>query len=287
MQFRQLGSDQVSAIGLGAMPLSMGNSPDEADAFRVIASALDAGVTLIDTADAYAPGPDDVGHGERLVAAALKAYGKDTSAVLVATKGGHTRAADDDWGLDGSPDYLKRACDRSLIALGVDQIGLYQYHRPDPTVPYADSIGALRDLLDDGKIRYAGISNASIAQIDEAVRVLGPGRLAAVQNQFSPAYRSSLDELRYCGEQGIAFLPWSPLGGIFSATGLGASQQGFAEIAAARGVSPQQVTLAWMLAQGRHVIPIPGSSRPETIRASAEAAEIELTPNEVARLDAA
>ena len=133
----------------------------------------------------------------------------------------------------------------------------------------------------------AGISNASVEQIRLAEQMLGDGRLASVQNEFSPRFRSSLDELRYCGERGIAFLPWSPLGGMSKAAGLGDEHAAFAEVAADRGVSPQQVCLAWHLAQGEHVVPIPGSSRPETIRDSVQAGELELTPDELARLDAA
>jgi len=288
MQLRQLGAAtanpaKVSAIGLGEMPLSQEYPPDEQSAHRVVHAALDAGVTLIDTADAYAPSAAEFGHGERLVAAALRSYGGDTSDVLVATKGGHTRTSDNGWALDGSPEYLRSACEKSLRNLGVEAIGLYQYHRPDPDVPWADSIGALRDLLDEGKIRFAGVSNATIAQIDEANDILD-GRLAAVQNQFSPAYRSSLGELQHCGEKGIAFLPWSPLGGISSAADLGGEHRAFGEVAEARGVSPQQVTLAWMLAMGPHVFPIPGSSRLETIRSSADAVHLELSTDEIERL---
>jgi aryl-alcohol dehydrogenase-like predicted oxidoreductase len=283
MQLRQIRDVKVSAIGLGEMPLSMPGLSDERDAHRVVHAALDAGITLIDTADAYAPSSAEFGHGERLVAAALASYGGDTSQVLVATKGGHIRTADDGWAVDGSPEYLKRACEQSLVALGVEQIGLYQHHRPDPAVPYADSIGALRELADEGKVRFVGISNATIAQIEEADGILG-GRLASVQNQFSPAYRWSLDELRYCGAHGIAFLPWSPLGGMSGASELGSQHAAFAEVAEAHDVTPQQVTLAWMLALDPHVLPIPGSSRPETIRASAEAADLALTPEELRRL---
>ena len=129
-------------------------------------------------------------------------------------------------------------------------------------MPYEESIGALKDLLDAGKIRLAGISNASVAQIDTARRILGDGNLASVQNQFSPAFRSSEGELRHCADLGIAFLPWSPLGGMGQAGDLGARHAAFQEIADARGVSPQQVTLAWMLALAPVVIPIPGASRP-------------------------
>jgi aryl-alcohol dehydrogenase-like predicted oxidoreductase len=206
--------------------------------------------------------------------------------VLIATKGGHVRPGDGSWQLDGSPAHLKQACEASLKRLGVEAIGLYQYHRPDPTVPYADSIGALRGLLDEGKIRMAGVSNANPDQIREANEILD-GRLVSVQNQFSPAYRASEAELRLCDVLGIAFLPWSPLGGIPSAGDLGAEHSAFAQVAKAHGVSPQQVALAWMLAKSPVVVPIPGSSRPETIRDSAQAAELELTPEEFAQLDAA
>jgi len=206
--------------------------------------------------------------------------------VLVATKGGHLRPGNGEWTLDGSPEHLRAACDASLKRLGVEAIGLYQYHRPDPAVPYADSIGALRDLLDEGKIRMAGVSNADPDQIREANEILA-GRLVSVQNQFSPAYRDSEAELRLCDVLGIAFLPWSPLGGIPSAGDLGSEHSAFARVAEAHGVSPQQVALAWMLAKSPVVIPIPGSSRPETIRDSAQAAGLELTPEEFAQLDAA
>jgi aryl-alcohol dehydrogenase-like predicted oxidoreductase len=166
----------------------------------------------------------------------------------------------------------------------VEAIGLYQHHRPDPKVAYADSIGALRDLLDAGKIRMAGISNANPDQIRLAREILG-GRLVSVQNEFSPRFRSSEPELRLCDELGVAFLPWSPLGGIGSAGGLGDRFPAFGEVAQAHGVSPQQVCLAWMLAKSPVVIPIPGSSRPETILDSVAAERLRLSDDELARLD--
>ncbi len=133
--------------------------------------------------------------------------------MLVATKGGHRRPGDGSWTVHGDPAYVKEACEASLKRLGVDAIGLYQYHRPDPKVPWAESVGALADLLDEGKILMAGVSNATVAQIDEAQQVLG-GRLVSVQNQFSPRFRSSEGELAHCEQLGIVFIPWSPLGGI-------------------------------------------------------------------------
>ncbi|WP_019070083.1 aldo/keto reductase [Streptomyces hokutonensis] len=285
MDTRRIGDVEVSAIGLGGMPMSIEGRPDEARSLATIHAALDAGVTLIDTADAYHLHADEVGHNETLIAKALASHDRGGE-VLVATKGGHLRPGDGSWTLNGSPEYLKEACEASLRRLGVEAIGLYQFHRPDPRVPYADSVGAIRDLLDAGKIRLAGISNANPEQIRLANEILG-GRLVSVQNQFSPAFRSSEPELELCDELGIAFLPWSPLGGISRAGELGSAYAPFAKIAEKHGVSPQRVCLAWMLAKSPVVVPIPGSSRPETIRDSAAAPELTLSAEEFAELDAA
>ncbi len=282
---RILGTRQVAAVGLGGMPLSIDGRPDEARAIATIHRALDAGVTLIDTADAYCLDETDFGHNELLIARALASYEGDASDVLVATKGGHTRPGGD-WDVNGRPDYLIAAAEASRDRLGVESIGLYQFHRPDPSVPYAESVGALKHLLDEGVIAMAGISNADPDQIQAANEILG-GRLASVQNQFSPAFRSSLAELELCAELGIAFLPWSPLGGIGKAGALGSSHTAFQEVADAHGVSPQQVCLAWELALAPIVIPIPGASRPESIEDSVQAATLTLTDDEVARLSQA
>ena len=286
MKTRAIGDAAVSEIGLGGMPMSIEGRPDRARSIATVHASLDAGVTLVDTADAYHLHADEVGHNEELVAEALRTWGGDASGVLVATKGGHLRPGDGSWTLDASPAHLKEAAQASAKRLGVEAIGLYQLHRPDPSVPYAESVGALAELLDAGTIAMAGISNADPDQIRLADEVLG-GRLVSVQNQFSPAFRSSEPELRLCAELGIAFLPWSPLGGISSAAELGGQHAAFAEVAEAHGVTPQQVTLAWMLALADVVVPIPGSSRPETARASAEASGLVLTAEEVARLSAA
>ncbi|MET9479403.1 aldo/keto reductase [Streptomyces sp. NPDC006638] len=285
MKTRRIGTVDVSAIGLGGMPMSIEGRPDETRSVATVHAALDAGVTLIDTADAYHLHADEVGHNESLIAKALASHDRGGE-VLVATKGGHLRPGGGSWTLNGSPEYLSAACDASLRRLGVEAIGLYQFHRPDPKVPYAESVGAIRDLLDAGKIQQAGISNADPEMIRQANDILG-GRLVSVQNQFSPAFRSSEPELELCAELGIAFLPWSPFGGIARAGELGSKFAPFARVAEAHGVSAHQVCLAWLLAKSPTVIPIPGSSRPATVRDSVEAADLTLTAEELAELDAA
>jgi aryl-alcohol dehydrogenase-like predicted oxidoreductase len=275
----------VGAIGLGAMPLSTKEDrPSADDAERTVHAALDAGVTLIDTADAYAWDESEMGHNEELIARALASYPGDTTAVLVATKGGHTREGRA-WGLNGSPEYLRRACTESLRRLGVDAIGLYQFHRPDPSVPWEQSMGGLKALCDDGLVRMVGISNANIAQIDAARAILGDA-LVSVQNQFSPGWHSSWDELRHCASLGLAWLPWSPFGGIGSADSLDSEAPEFAAVAEELGVSVYQATLAWHLAQSDVVLPIPGASRPQSIVDSAAATHVKLSDDQLARLNA-
>jgi len=284
VQKRRIGNVTVNAIGLGAMPLSTKEDrPSKEDAIAVVHAALDAGVTLIDTADAYARDESEFGHNESLVAEALAGYGSGSGDVLVATKGGHTRRGSD-WELDGSPAYLRRACEESLKRLGVEAIGLYQFHRPDPATPWEESMGALRSLFDDGLVRMVGISNANIAQIDSAREIVGDA-LVSVQNQFSPGYLSSADELAHCARVGLAWLPWSPFGGVGAAGALGTTAPAFAEVADELGVSVHRVTLAWHLAQADVVVPIPGASRPESIVDSAAAADLQLTAEQLGRLE--
>jgi aryl-alcohol dehydrogenase-like predicted oxidoreductase len=278
---RRLGDAEVFPIGLGAMPMSLRGRPEEAQAIRTIHAALDAGANLIDTADAYARDEADVGHNERLIAKALRGRRDE---VIVATKGGHTRRGIE-WGLDGSRAHLRAACEASLRALGTDRIDLYQYHRPDPGVPYAESIGALKELQDEGKVRWIGISNADVSQIEEA---LGIAEIVAVQNQLSLDFAWPLGngEVDLCAGSGIAFLPWSPLGGIGHA-GDAEEVAVVREVAEAHGVSPQRVVLSWLLSLSPTIIPIPGASRPETILDSLAAASLELSEDEAGAITAA
>lgn len=285
MRNRKIGDAVVSAIGLGGMPMSVHGRKDHDTSIATIHAALDAGVTFIDTADAYNLDADGPGHNELLIAEALRSYGSGTTHVLVATKGGLLHNDEGEWPRNGAPEYLIAAAKASAQRLGVESIGLYQFHRPDPAVPYAESLGAFRQLFDAGVIRHIGISNANVNQIREAHTLLGSS-LVSVQNQFSPAYRSSTIELELCIELGLAFLPWSPLGGISKAGELGSKFSVFGEVADELGVSPQQVTLAWELHLSHLVVPIPGASRPESIRDSALAADLSLSPETVARLSA-
>jgi aryl-alcohol dehydrogenase-like predicted oxidoreductase len=263
-----------------------GTQPREQLAATVRA-ALDAGVTFFDSADAYGPGEekgaDAQGENERLIASLLDELGV-RDRVLLATKGGHLRTDGGGWDVDSSAAHLREAVDASLKRLGVDQIALWQHHRPDPKVPYDEVIGTLKEIADSGKVRMIGLSNADPGQIRAAHAVLGDA-LVSVQNQFSPAFRSSRPEIDVCEELGLAFLPWSPLGGLGDAKDLAEKHPAFAEIAKDRGVSPQQVALAWELAQSPVVIPIPGAKRPQSVTDSAAAADLDLTAEEVARLD--
>lgn len=285
MQQRHIGDAEVSAIGLGAMHLSTEERPDETTAIRVIHFALEDGITLIDTADAYTPRDHAPGHNEALVAKALKAYSHNTDHVLVATKGGHTRDGAE-WGLNGRPEYLRQAAEASCRRLGVEAVGLYQHHRPDPDVPYEETLGGLRDLIDAGLIQRAGLSNVDPDQIRLAHRILGDG-LVSVQNQFSPVFRSSEPELRLCDELGLAFLPWAPLGGLRGAKDIGSTTAVFGEVARKHHVSPQRVCLAWMLAKSPVVIPIPGASHAASVQDSAAASTLQLDADDLATLDAA
>lgn len=278
----RLGDTPLFRIGLGTMPLSVPDRPDERQAIATIHAAIAAGVNLLDTADAYSDGEDDVGRGERLIARALRELPASDERPLVATKGGHTRPGGE-WELDGRPEYLRAACEASLRALGVETIDLYQLHRPDPDTPFAESVGALRDLRDEGKIRHVGLSNVTVAQLEEAEAIV---EIAAIQNELSLSYPDPIakGEVAACEERGIPFLAWSPLGGASGAKDAGG--RAVRRIADEHGVSPQRVALAWLLSLSPSVVPIPGSRRPETILDSVAAVELELGADELAAIEA-
>jgi aryl-alcohol dehydrogenase-like predicted oxidoreductase len=265
---RRAGDREVGVIGLGGAPIALAAEiPDEPSAVRMVHAALDAGVTLLDTADVYSPGLGQ-GYSEKVFGRAVRTWGPDRDDVLIATKGGKYWGPDGQVRVDGRPEYLARACEASLRALGTDVIGLYQFHEPDPAVPYEESIGALADLRAAGKIRQIGVSNTAVDLIRRALAVTP---LASVQNRLSPGHPYGAAEIVLCEREGLAFLPYSPLGGLTAG-------DRFAEVARRHGVSPQRVALAWELSLSPAVIPIPGATRPETILDSVQAATLTLSP---------
>ena len=278
------GAPDVSVVGFGGMPLSIQGRPDEATGLRVIHAALDAGVTLVDTADAYCFDDADIGHNERLIAKALDGWTGDRTRIVVATKGGLTRP-EGRWEQSARPDRLKRACERSLAALGVDRIDLYQLHAPDPRVPFTETVGALADLQREGKIRWVGLSNVSVEEIEEANTII---RVVTVQNRLNPFFREALEGgvVAHCGREGIGFLAYSPVGG-------GRLNQKLPDhpvagtIAARHQASAHAVVLAWVLAQGATVIAIPGARTAPHARDSASAAGLTLSAGDLAELDQA
>jgi len=266
------------------MHLSLDGRPPEAQALRVLAAVLDAGVTLIDTADAYCLNEGDVGHNERLIASALRAWGGDRSKVIVATKGGVVRHGSA-WDRDASPPHLRAACERSLRALGVERIDLYQLHAPDPRVPFAESVGAIAELQRQGKVRWIGLSNVSVEQIREAGSI---GTVTSVQNRLNPFFRESLSEgvVQYCAEEGIGFLAYSPTGGGRLNLKL-PTHPVVAQLAQRLGASPHAVVLAWVLSRSPTVIAIPSARSTEHALDSVSAGDLRLTPDDLSAIDAA
>ncbi len=278
------GAPGVSVVGLGGMHLSIDGRPDEATALRVMHAALDAGATILDTADVYCMDDGDIGHNERLIAKALRTWGGRREAVLVATKGGMTRPSGR-WERNGRPEHLRRACDRSLKALETDRIDLYQLHAPDADVPFTESVGALVELQRAGKIRWIGVSNVTVQDIEVATR-LTP--LVAVQNRLSPFFREALSGgvVRECTRRGLGFLAYSPVGGGRLNKKL-PDHPVLQPIARRHGISPHAVVLAWVLAQGDTVIAIPSARTTAHAADSLTATDVQLSAAELAAIDAA
>ncbi len=287
MRTRRLGpgAPDVPAIGWGGMPLSIQGRPaDEAQGTRVLHALLDRGVTLVDTADVYCLDDADIGHNERLIARALRSWRGDRGSVIVATKGGLTRPGGR-WEHDARPAHLRHACERSLQALGTERLDLYQLHAPDPAVPFADSVGALADLQREGKVRWVGLSNVSVAEIEAARRQVV---VVTVQNRLNPFFREAIASgvVDYCARAGIGFLAYSPVGGGRLNLKL-ARHPALQPIAARHGVSAHAVALAWVLAQGASVIPIPGARTAEHALDSFTAADLDLAPDDLASISSA
>lgn len=316
----ELAGFTIPRLGMGTMALAIEGRPDRDTAIRTIHAGLDAGVRYLDTAWSYylpsEPGTgtaEDLGYGEKLVRDALASWNGPRDEVLVATKTGYRRTceavaaadgthavgADESrpqsqrlqaegsqygWIADSRPETMIRDAKESALHLGIDTLDLLYSHGPDPAVPYEDQCGALKQLLDEGVIKYAGISRVNNEQIDLASSIIGNG-LIAVQNQFSPSHPDPEHTMEHCKELGLAFVCWSPLGGFLDAFDQRAYDP-FREVAGNHGCSYQRVVLAWELTRYEHLFTIPSARNPQEINDSFAAAELTLTPDELAMLNA-
>lgn len=272
-------NEPISSIGFGAMPLSIQRRPAEDVGGRVLHTAIDEGMTFIDTADAYCLDDGDTGHNERLIASVIRER-PDRDRIRVATKGGVIRPRGA-WEVEGSPKHIREACERSLRALGVEQIFLYQFHAPDPKVRFEKSVETFADLQRRGKCRYVGLSNVSIDQIERARLMVD---VVSVQNRLNVYSRDSLDVVSYCEREGITFIAYSPVGGTRGSKKIPRFEL-LQELADKYSASPHAIALAWVRAKGRTVVPIPGARTAEHAIDSARSIEISLAAEDVAAID--
>jgi pyridoxine 4-dehydrogenase len=264
----------VTRLGFGAMRITgsgiWGDPPDRDVAIAVLRRAVELGVDFIDTADAYGPEVS-----ENLIREALHPYG----GVSIATKGGFVRTGPGEWFPVGQPKYLRQCVEMSLRRLGVDTIDLYQLHRIDPAVPLADQLGELDAMRREGKIRYLGLSEVSVAEITEA-RMVAP--VASVQNLYNLVNRQSEDVLDYCEREGLGFIPWNPI-----AVGSLAKEEGpLATLAKQTGAAPAQLALAWLLQRSPVMLPIPGTGSVEHLEENVASAQVELTEAQFTEMSA-
>jgi len=300
---RKIGSFEVTAVGLGCMPLSMASDrnkwvlDDPEYAIGVIHAALDAGVQLLDTADIYAPAWNAMGHNERLVGEAFRSWNgsaEQKAKVVIATKGGITRAKGEDWwgvpGRNASKHYLYRAVEASAAKMGLSKIPLWQHHRLDTSITFEEQFENVLSLKEHGYVQHIGLSNVNAEQLRKAIEIGGTpseGGIVSVQNEFSPRYRLWADVIDICTQYGIAYLPWSPLGGGSNFQKIATGEFGaFDRIAEEKGVSAYALTIAWHLNQFPTSIPIPGASRADSILDSLSGAAITLSSEEIAELNA-
>jgi pyridoxine 4-dehydrogenase len=273
--FRIGGDLPVNRLGFGAMRLTgegiWGWPPDRANALKVLRRAVELGVNLIDTADAYGPEVDEL-----LIAEALYPYPKD---LVIATKGGNTRPGPGQWVPDGRPEYLKQCVEKSLKRLRLERIDLYQLHRVDPKVPMEDSLGALKEMQDAGKIRHVGLSEVSPDEVKRARKVVP---IVSVQNQYNIGNRKWEDTLTYCEKESLGFMPWSPIGG---SRGLKAGDA-LETAAKNHDVTVVQLALAWLLHRSPIMLPIPGTSSIAHLEENVAAGKLKLTPEEWKAIDA-
>lgn len=271
----KIGGDlSVNRLGFGAMRVTgdgiWGWPKDRDEARRVVKRAVELGVDLIDTADAY--GPDT---SELLIAEALRPYPKG---IVIATKGGLTRPGPGRWVPNGRPEYLKACVDGSLKRLRLERIDLYQLHRVDPKVPMEDSLGAIGEMRDAGKIRHIGLSEVGPEEIERARRIVP---IATVQNQYNVENRRWENALKYCEKEGLGFMPWSPVGG-----GRGLKDGAMKAVAQEQNASVYQVAIAWLLSHSAVMLPIPGTSSVTHLEENVAAGKLQLTPAQMKSLDA-
>lgn len=263
----------VNRLGFGAMRITgrgiWGDPPDRDEAKAVLRRTVELGVDFIDTADSYGPNVS-----EELIAEALHPY---PEGLVIATKGGLERTGPGQWPSNAHPDHLRQACEGSLRRLKVDTIDLYQLHRPDPAVPYEDSVGALVELQQQGKVRHIGVSNVSVSELRRAQRLAA---VVSVQNRFNVVDRGSDDVLEVCEQEGIAFLPWAPIQDLDRMPAL-------RPVAARHKADPRQVVLAWLLARSPVMLPIPGTGSASHLADNVAAATLRLSTDDMAALDAA
>lgn len=271
----------VNRLGYGAMRLSgqpgnFGAYPDWEGGEQLLRRAIELGVNLIDTAEAYGSG-----FNEGIIASALYPYQQD---LVIATKGGINKSAPDSINADASPAFLRSGVAGSMKRLKLEQIDLYQLHRPDPKVPFAESIGALKELRDEGKIRHLGLSNVTVEKIEEARQIVP---IVSVQNKFSLSDRSMENVLEYCTQNNIAFIPHGSLGAhpLKQGAPLANAEGAIANIASNKGVKPNQIALAWLLNRAPNIILIPGTTSIAHLEENMAAGSITLTSEEIAMLD--
>jgi aryl-alcohol dehydrogenase-like predicted oxidoreductase len=299
MKQHKLGNRQVSAIGVGCMNVSWiwsnGAALDpvrrQESAIPAIHAALDAGVTLLDTADIYAPTWDAFGHNEIFVAEALRTWSgtkEQKNKVVIATKAGISRQPGERWGRNGSLDYLLRAAEASAGRLGVEKIDLWQHHRLDPDIVFETQVANILALKERGIVDQIGVSNYDAKQLEIAIKIAGgpdEGGIVSIQNEFSPRYRYDLDVLAVCEKYGVAYLPWSPLGGMNNKKAI-TDSDAFEEIASKHNVSKYAIALAWEIKTSPSVIPIPGATRTESILDCITALDVTLSDDDFEYLNA-
>ena len=268
----QLGDKTINRLGFGAMRVTgdgiWGPPPDHDQAIKVLKRAVELGANFIDTADAYGP---DV--SENLLKEALHPY----KGLVIATKGGMTRSGPNQWHADGRPEHIREACDASLNRLGVEQIELYQFHRPDPNVPFTDSVKTFFELQKQGKVKHVGLSNVSVDQLQQAMEL---GEIVSVQNRYSLFDRDSEDVLAFCQQHGIMFIPWYPIGG-----GNEFGEQTLEQIAQKYQATTRQIGIAWLLQHSPVMVPIPGTGSVGHLEENMQAADLKIESEDIATLD--